>query len=218
MRVQRSAPRTAPATRWRGQQGGPQYPEETPPLSQGPNDELGGHAGAYGTDWTPSLWTRALGQMPDANRFCHQDTEGLDAGQLPLPRDRLRERRRALGKIDERCQKMISPQRDAGSRRSSNPRQRGLLGAGGPAGSQQPARRAALPWPSCSPALGAHNSQVRGRAGGAHTWEGLWATGSPGPPGESGSYCLYPFYSPSTDPLGGVRSQGPVQPRHKQWL
>lgn len=101
-----------------------------------------------GTGQNPSLWTRAPGQMPNANRFCHQDVEGLDTDQLPLPRDRLLERRWALSKIDDRCQKVISPQRDAGPQRSSNPRQRCLLGqaAGQAAGraARQAARRAAL--------------------------------------------------------------------------
>lgn len=92
----------------------------------------------------------ALGQMPNADRFCHQDREGLDTDQLPLPGDRLRERRRALSKIDGRCQKMISPQPNAGPRRSSNPRQRGLLGRA----VRQPARQGALTWPSCFPAPG----------------------------------------------------------------
>ena len=30
-------------------------------------------------------WMCALGQTPNANRFCHQDTEGLDTDQLLLP-------------------------------------------------------------------------------------------------------------------------------------
>lgn len=49
------------------------------------------------------------GQTPNANRFCHQDTKGLDTDQLLLPKDRLPERRWALSKIDSRCQKVISP-------------------------------------------------------------------------------------------------------------
>lgn len=49
------------------------------------------------------------GQTPNANRFCHQDTKGLDTDQLLPPKDRLPERRWALSKIDGRCQKVISP-------------------------------------------------------------------------------------------------------------
>lgn len=50
------------------------------------------------------------GQTPNANHLCHQDTKGLDTDQLPLPKDRLPERRWALSKIDGLCQKVISPQ------------------------------------------------------------------------------------------------------------
>lgn len=194
----------APSSPTKGPAWPPQYGEEPPPLSQGPKDELGGHADVHGTGWTPSLWTRARGQMPDANRFCHQDAEGLDADQLPLPRDRLREPT-ALSRIDERCQKIISPRRSAGPGRSSNPSSQAPWGRRG----RQAARRAALPQPSCSrpwePTVPSERKSRRGPLlGGAVGKQGALA-----PPGESGSYCLYPFYSPSTDPLRCLLIQTP---------
>lgn len=196
----------------------PQHREGTPLLSQGPKDELGGQADVHGTGWTPSPWTCARGQMPDANRFCHRDTEGLDAHQLPLPRDRLRERRRALSKIDERCQKMISPPRTQALGGAQIPAARppGVRAAGRqPAASQagSPSLAQLLPGPGSPQFPGERKSRRGPLLGGTIGKQGALA-----PPGESGSCCLYPFYSTSTDPLGGVRSQGPVQPRHKQWL
>lgn len=41
----------------------------------------------------------ALGQTPNANHFCHQDTEGLDTDQLLPLRDRLLERRWLSAKL-----------------------------------------------------------------------------------------------------------------------
>lgn len=118
--------------------------------------------------------------MPNANRFCHQDTGGLDTDQLPLPRDRLPEHRWALSKIDGHCQKMISPRPDASPRRSSNPRQRCLLGRVGGRSGRQPGGRPA-PGPAASQSRGAHNSQERRGAGSAHG--GRPTAGRPAPRG-----------------------------------
>lgn len=81
-------------------------------------------------------WTCALGQPPNANHFCHQDTEGLDTDQLLPPTDRLLERRWALSKIDSRCQKMISPQPHRRPSEELESQAAMPPGAGGQAGSQ----------------------------------------------------------------------------------
>lgn len=83
------------------------------------------------------------GQTPNANRFCHQDTKGLDTDQLLPPKDRLPERRWALSKIDGRCQKVISPRprRRPSEERKSQAAMPPVAEGGQPA--RQGARRAA---------------------------------------------------------------------------
>lgn len=118
--------------------------------------------------------------------------------QLPLPRDRLLERRWALSKIDGHCQKMISPRPDASPRRSSNPRQRCLLGrAGGP-------HLAQLLPKAGSPRCPRDKRSLQGRHPGGRA-ERLWGSRGPCPLGKSGGSCLYPLKSictskPSAEP------------------
>ena len=157
--------------------------------------------GVSGTGRNHFFWPCALGQMPNANRFCHQDREGLDTDQLLLPGDRLLECRRALSKIDGHCQKMISPQPNAGPQRSSNTRQRCLLGRAG----RRPARQGPLTWPSCFPAPGSPQfpSEKKSRQG-PHLGGAVGKQESLAPLGESEGTCRCPFYSPCTEPPGGV--------------
>lgn len=164
--------------------------------------------------------------MPHVNCFYHQDTEGPDTDQLPLPRDRLLECRWALSKIDDRCQKMISPQRAAG------PRGRQIPGSGASRGrrGRQPGARPS-PGPAASQAR-EPTIPLRGRAGGAHAWEGPWGSREPWLPHESGN--LYPLFTQHRSPgwshficappallvgpsragprLAIAGAQGPVQP------
>ena len=74
--------------------GKPQSPTGSPPIQSGrrhlqePKDlktDLEATRCACETGQNNLSWMCALGQTPNANRFCHQDTEGLDTDQLLLP-------------------------------------------------------------------------------------------------------------------------------------
>lgn len=122
--------------------------------------------------------------QPNVNRFCHQDTKGLDTDQLLPPKDRLPERRWALSKIDGRCQKVISPRlhRRPSEERKSQAAMPPVAEGGQPARQGgQAGSQAAHTWPSCFPGPGGRRraisrerspqacaQEVRGRA------EGQW--------------------------------------------